>query len=693
MRNNLKHKSAIMLACFLTASVAQAANQAEPKPELEEIIAIGDREPRPKTDISFETERLISIAGATEDPLQAIQALPGVTFDSNGEPVIRGSSPGDNAFYIDLVPADKLYHVWGNSILNKYVIQNLDLYPGAFSSQFGNATGGVVDVTLRDPKNIPLTTTASLSLFQAAALLETGVSENQALYLSVRRSMIDKLISEDEFTSEEDGVVVTEKPESSDYQFKYRWQINEQNTLGITAAGASDGLAGELTEQNNEVLVDPDNLGALSTEDRFDSQGLNWAWRSQNGQRGLDVLATNTSGQQDISFGAGQFFNSDERKTTLRADYTQTIFSNSDIKLGVVRENSSFDIDAQVKFVNCSEFDSDCATVDVDVRNYSNELDVDKNILFLEGKTALSERQSITAGLHYSRDNYLDEGRVEPRLRWEAEVSDKWNTYLALGQYSQLPKLQEMADEIGNPNLTTVKADHFVWGVNYQRDQTWNVKADLYYKKISDLVISVNDPDNPKFGLNYSNDAKGVAYGAEFLLNKARGDSNWDGWLALSLSKAERTDLYNNETTPFDYDRPIKLDLVSNHQLSERWSLGFRWTYQTGDRYTPIIDVARNRDNPSVLEPVYGQRNSFESPAYHRLDVRATYKKPTSWGYWSVFVDIVNAYGRENVSDYLFAPNGTDTLDTPPPGFGENVPLQAEVSPGALPSLGIEIQF
>lgn len=693
MLNNLQKVLTITAVYFSFIVSTEAADQPKTQSDLEEIITIGDKETRSKTEISIDTERLFSIAGAGEDPLQAIQALPGVTFDDNGEPVIRGSSPGDNAFYIDLVPASKLYHVFGNSILNKYVIQNIELHPGAFSSQFGNATGGVVDVTLRDPKNIPLTTTASLSFLQAAALFETGLTENQSIYLSMRRSMIDLLVPESEFTSEEDGITVTEKPQSSDYQLKYRWAINEQNTLGLTATGASDGLAAELTERNNDVLVDPDNQGPIDFDQKFDSQGINWAWRSANGKRRFNLLATNTAQQQDEFFGAGQFFKSDESKTVLRTDYNQSVFNNSQVKFGLVRENSSFDIDAQVKFVNCSEFDSNCATVDVDILNYKNELKINKNTVFLEGKTALSKRQSITAGLHYSRDNYLDEGRIEPRFRWEADISDQWKTYVAIGQYSQLPKLSEMADEIGNPNLTTIKADHFVWGVNYKRDHIWNLKADLYYKKTNDLVISINDPANPDFGLNFSNNAEGVAYGAEFLLNKNRGDSKWDGWLALSLGKAERTDLFKNETTPFDHDRPIKLDLVGNYQLSERWKLGLRWTYQTGDRYTPIVDLARNRNDPSILEPVFGTRNSFESPDYHRLDIRVAYKKPTSWGYWSVFADIVNVYGRENISGYLYAPNGTDTLDTPPPGFGVNVPVQTEVSPDAIPSLGIEIQF
>lgn len=99
---------------------------------------------RASTEMNQETERLLGVAGAANDPLQAIYALPGVTFSSGGdgpggsEPVIRGSAPQDNAYFIDLIPASYLFHLFGNSIFDKHVISSFDLYPAAFSSKYGN---------------------------------------------------------------------------------------------------------------------------------------------------------------------------------------------------------------------------------------------------------------------------------------------------------------------------------------------------------------------------------------------------------------------------------------------------------------------------------------------------------------------------------------------------------------------------
>jgi len=116
------------------------------------VLVLG-KKLQPATEMTQQTERLLSIAGAATDPLQAIYALPGVTFSSGGdgpgasEPVIRGSAPQDNAYFIELIPASYIFHLFGNSIFEKHIISAFDLYPAAFSSKYGNATGGIIDVT------------------------------------------------------------------------------------------------------------------------------------------------------------------------------------------------------------------------------------------------------------------------------------------------------------------------------------------------------------------------------------------------------------------------------------------------------------------------------------------------------------------------------------------------------------------
>ncbi len=135
------------------------------------------------------------------------------------------------------------------------------------------------------------------------------------------------------------------------------------------------------------------------------------------------------------------------------------------------------------------------------------------------------------------------------------------------------------------------------------------------------------------------------------------------------------------------------IDLVANYQLSERWSLAAKWSYESGDMYTPITHLSPNINNPDILEPIYGEYNSERFSAYHRLDLRAEYLRNKSWGHWTFYIDLLNAYNRENINAYDYSPNNVDTLDETPAGFGEDVPVTAEVSMEFFPSLGFEIQF
>lgn len=681
----------IVLAMVCTSAAAEDNPPAEAPQVIEEIIISGTVQNTPE-EMTEETERLFSVAGAAFDPLQAIYAMPGVTFSADGEPVIRGSAPQDNAYYIDDVPARYLFHIFGNSIFNKNLIHRFDLYPAAFPSRYGHATGGVLDVTLRDPRNQPFTTTLTWSFLLAGAMVESRLSENQAFYASYRRSQIDMFIREDD-VDEEDGITVDKLPVSDDYQLKYRWDINDQHQLLFIAAGANDLIEASFSDESNAAERDPDNEGPASYEQGFDSQGLIWNWVSADGDSSVRTRLTHIGDYLDLNYGVGQFLNTRASRVLLRSDYSQRWLGNHRFTVGAGNEMSRYTVDANAKIVPCSDFDPDCPTLDAVYIRLKDKLTVNTQLLYLEDNLPLfSDRHWLTIGLHYSADDYLHEQRLEPRLRWDYLFADNWSTHIAAGQYSRLPELDEMLHTIGNPELTTVKADHYVWGIEQQASDDWRWTVELYYKDLQDVVISISNPADPDYGQNYSNDAKGRAYGLELQVNKNLSN-NWYGWVALTLGKAERTNLRTGETRPFDYDRPLMLDIAANYLLTERWTLGIKWSLQSGGMYTPIVDIQPNATQPSVMEPVYGEYNSERLPYYHRLDFRAEYLRPTGFGYWSFFVDVLNVYNQKNITGYDYAANGEDTLSKQPDGFGDNVPVRASTALGFFPSIGFEIQF
>ena len=82
------------------------------------------------SEITENTEKLVTMPGAMGDPLRAVFALPGVVAagGSMSEPAVRGSSPDDNLFEVDFMPAGYIFHDFGSSIFNRYLIQDFQLY-------------------------------------------------------------------------------------------------------------------------------------------------------------------------------------------------------------------------------------------------------------------------------------------------------------------------------------------------------------------------------------------------------------------------------------------------------------------------------------------------------------------------------------------------------------------------------------
>ena len=96
--------SVLLVTHMITQPVI--ADESEPSEddivEMETVVVTA----MPESPVAPEVSRLISVPGAGNDPLRALESLPGVVFNHNGgsAPAIRGSSPQENAYYLDFLP-------------------------------------------------------------------------------------------------------------------------------------------------------------------------------------------------------------------------------------------------------------------------------------------------------------------------------------------------------------------------------------------------------------------------------------------------------------------------------------------------------------------------------------------------------------------------------------------------------------
>ena len=120
------------------------------------------------------------------------------------------------------------------------------------------------------------------------------------------------------------------------------------------------------------------------------------------------------------------------------------------------------------------------------------------------------------------------------------------------------------------------------------------------------------------------------------------------GWIAYSLSRAERRPTPEDEWVLFDLDQPHSLTILGSYKFNRNITLGGRFRLISGDPYTPIERGVYDADF-DFYAPVFGAENSDRLPLFHQLDLRIdkTYRKDT----WSLalYFEVTNVYNNRSV--------------------------------------------
>ncbi len=647
-----------------------------------EVIEVTSRRNQANTEMTEETELLLNVAGIGGDPLSAVYSMPGIVYaggDAGGEPAVRGSSPEDNAFYIDDMPVGYIFHLFGDSIFNENLIRDFQLHPAAFGSEYGNATGGIFDVQLRDPRHQDITTTLDLSMLRSGIMLEGEVTEDQAFYLSYRRSQMHLFLPEGE---EDEGYTIFKAPISDDYQAKYQWLAGDKHKLTFSAAGASDVGGVNISEQSEAGRIDPDSIGDFKMKTKFDSQSLSWQYFGDE-QKIMHLVAGHNVEKTDEYFGQEQFIKIDEEEYSLRFFYQLAWLENH--KLGFGLDYSKTDVDYSFDIIPyyCTDHDADCNEQKGERIQDNTNLSVENIAVYLDETWSINPHWQMVLGVRAERNDYTEQSFVHPRFSLSWFSTDDLTITAKAGSYSRFPDISTALRKIGNPKIKSPQAEHYSLGFEYQITDLWFTSIDIYHKELGELARSVEeDADNAD--LRYTNDLSGNAQGVEWVVKRER-DNGWYGWASLSWSKSERTDDITKITSEYYLDTPLLANVVANYQLNEQWNFGLRFTLRSGAKYTPIVGLRQNPDYPEHYLPNYGELNSKTLPVYHRLDLEAKY----STQYWGQNAEwtfaMINAMAQENISGYYYEPKDGDSP--------ENYTISGEEDIGIFPYIGLKMTF
>ena len=626
--------------------------------KLDEVVVSGTSAMQRLQDVQMGTERLTmeevalspSLLGE-RDVLRQVQLLPGVKQESEASSgfQVRGGRSAQNAILYDDVPVYNVGHLAGLfSAFNSDALSGVTLYKGCPPPRYGGGSSSVLDISSRPGNGEAWHGSATVGLLSAKAMGEGPLGRRSTLLVSARRSYADvPLRLVDDF---KDNTLYF-----YDLNARLDFSLSATDQLQLSLFGSSDHTALE-----DMVSLRWSNLAANATW-RHHFAGTSYSQTSlllsnYATKNGIDVLG------MDLSF-AGHI-----RQWGLRQH----------VALDMGRHSLTFGAQSMVVDVLTGEWQQMVSHEREQRRAWENTFWVGTELKALPRLTVQAGLRanvfSSLGGPYYyetnsagdivwfykTRRDHIVNTRfmLDPRLSMAWQMGDHLSlkagyahssqTIHALrGQNTSTPFDRYM---LSSNIVSPQHADQLSLGLYALTPrQDYDLSLELYHRHISNQL---DYRDGKSFGSAIEMErlvlpGEGRCYGGELMVRKRGG--RLTGWLAYTLSWAKNKieGINGGRWYTATADRRHDVDLVAIYRLSPRWQLSAVWVYNSGQAFTAPSGKYEIIDNYIYY---YAERNGYRAPAYHRLDISATWTKhaPGSRFTREWQFGIYNLYNRMN---------------------------------------------
>ncbi len=644
-----------------------------PEPiELEKIVVTADRFEREKEIqpgfVSVDASKLAEMPGIIEgDPIRSLQLLPGVqaASDISSGLYVRGGGPDQTVVLLDGVPIYNPTHAFGFfSTFNADVLDEVNLYKGAYPARYGGRLGAVLDVNSSTGNRKKFQGTAGVSTIAARLTLEGPVGNGGSWIVGGRRTYLEPLL---------DAISTPQNPLPA----YYFYDLNAR----LSSAGASRGgltLGGYFGRDVVDYPLDEDTELKLEWGNRI----LNVGYRVTIGETLLGKLRFSLSryvSDTDLRlFTTPISIDNRLQDMTLGGDVSWIIGASHRVTAGALATH--YQIFYQQSF-------NQDVTLDYRARTW-------EAAAFVEDQWTFAGGTSVRGGV---RLRYLNDGGrylVEPRLSGVRPLTPELRLKFGAGIYNQY--LQLVATEGFSAGDFYVPIDETappsrswqsVLGLDWTPVPRYRVVVEGYYTGLSALVTLDNNSLPEPSGLTaqdiFITGGRGHQSGVEFFVERRIGAMT--GWVGYTLGWTRRTfdEINGGKTYPPKYDRRHDFSAVAQYRLG-KWKFGANAVYASGQAFTPASAQWALRDaitgvfKPQVLA---AERNSSRLLPYHRVDVSAKrsfglFGKPAEF-----YLQVFNLYSRRN--DWFVQYNIEDSIVDPV--IVRQLPI--------IPSIGLNFEF
>ena len=643
-----------------------------PLPSGTSAIVRGERVRREVTRRVIPAEEVAQVAGSQGDTLKAVLNLPGAARAAygGGALVLRGSSPGDSAAFVEGLEIPVLYHFGGlRSTFAPRFLDSVEFIPGNLPPDFGRLTGGIVNARVRDPSKDLVRGEADFNFYDAGVALEGPVSESWSLGGAFRRSWIDTLLPL--FISSDSAVSFTTAPRFYDYQFLATYRPDEKDSVRLLFFGSQDKIALLVKRPASDPTLSGDLYARIAYHE------LQASWRRAFSPR-LRHESWVALGLQDVdtSIGQGLYFRLGVKRIDARSTFTWQAAPKVEARFGIDLQNGLYDVslDAPRPPTEGQPPPPVSTRPRVVTQQSGNTF---SPAAFAELRLSAAPGLEVLPSVRVDWASAIEKASVDPRLAVRYTVSPGTVLKAAAGMQHQEPAANQSARVVGNPDLGFLRSWQFSAGLEQRLAEGVDLDTTAFYKDLAERVLG-----NPAAALGgvappYVNGGTGRIYGLELLL-RARLGERFFGWVAYTFQRSFRTDGPGARERVFSFDQPHILTALGTWKPNPRWAFGARFRLVSGNPYTPVRDSLYDAAT-DVYVPLYGPTTSARLSTFHALDVRID----RVWTYdrWklSAYLDVQNVYNRGNQEGWQYRYD-----------YGERQPLTGLP---ILPILGVKAEW
>lgn len=620
--------------------------------ELNEVVVTGNSALQRISNMRLGAERLelsrlvqAPSFGGENDIIKSIALLPGVHSegDGGGGFEVRGGNASQNLVLLDGISLYNPAHVMGIfSTFNDNAIGGATLYKGPIPATYGGASSSVLETTLAPGDMEHFHGSGTIGILAAKIKAEGPIVKDKLSFaVTGRRSYVDAFLK-----------MIP----------KYRSTV--MNFYDVTAKLRYRPSSTHLIDASFFISHDNMAVGKL--------MGMYW------GNLGASVNWTARASDRVSFCTTASFTHYDPKMEMNIMDLDQTMRTfihnyslNEKIRYNITDSHSlEFGYRSQMLKVKSGEWKLNSSN-EKEIRSlWENSIWADYTGLFGEKFSVnLGARLNVSTILTGNKfHNFMSSGEetnqfdektyvdAEPRAGLKYSITPLHNIKAGFGMSSQnLHAIRSSAtsfpfDRYALTSAVIKPERSMQYGIGYSgmtESGAFDWSAEGYYRNISN-VYDFMDGRGAFSDIVLENiiaGGKGRSYGAEFMLRKNTG--RLTGWIAYTISHTQTRIPGINDGKWYNStnDRRHDFSITAIYKISDNWDISGSWIFSSGQPLT-APDVKYEIAGETCY--YYSKRNSYMTPATHRLDLAATYthvgKKLTYQWAFGVF----NAYCRYN---------------------------------------------